>query len=136
MVYALRQPAVLLGMVLGFLLGVVLRAVVQDAAASGLRRRRLRTVGASRGRGWSPRRGWGAYLDPYGTVAVALSGVGWGKRPEPRGRGRSDLWNLVAALLVHGALYGTGCCRCETFSTCDGSRGIGDAASPSREIRV
>ena len=109
MIFALRHPAVLLGLVLGFLIGVSLRAAVQRSLSTGssLRRRgRLRPVGMGRRSGFPrPAAGWASYLDPYGTVAAALSGVGWGTRPQSRRSGRgSDVAMLLAALVVHGAL--------------------------------
>ena len=108
MIFALRHPAVLLGLVLGFLVGVVLRASLQRGLASGfsLRRSRLRPVGGVRRRGFrGPSAGWAAYLDPYGTVAAVLSGVGWGARPQARRTGRgSDVAMLLAALVAHGVL--------------------------------
>lgn len=111
MIFALRHPAVLLGLALGFVLGVSLRAGVQRWLArggSGRRRGSLRPVGGS-GRRLSPRAGWAAYLDPYGAVGAVLAGAGWGVRPEPRRRGRgSDVMMLVAALAVHAALAAVG----------------------------
>jgi len=107
MIFALRHPAVLLGLALGFLVGVVLRASLQRGLASGfsLRRSRLRPVGGARRGFRGPSAGWAAYLDPYGTVAAVLSGVGWGARPQARRSGRgSDVAMLLAALIAHGAL--------------------------------
>lgn len=114
MIFALRHPAVLLGLLLGFVVGIALRAACQRAVAVGgisLRRRgRLRSVGGRRMRsGWTPAAGWAAYLDPYGTVAAVISGVGWGPRPQLRRTGRwTDLWLLLTALAVHGALAAVG----------------------------
>ena len=71
MIFALRHPAVLLGLLIGFLVGIALRVAVQRGLASGfsLRRRgRLRPVGA--GRGFPrPAAGWASYLDPYPLLA-------------------------------------------------------------------
>jgi hypothetical protein len=107
-IFALRHPAVLLGLVLGFLVGVSLRAAVQRGLASGfsLRRRgRLRPVGAGRRSGFPrPAAGWASYLDPYGTVAAVIAGAGWGARVQGRRRGGSDVALLLAALAVHGVL--------------------------------
>lgn len=116
MIFALRQPAVLLGLLVGFALGVGLRAAVQRRLVSGSSpragRKRLRAVGGSRPPARTtlrPRQGWGAYLDPYGTVAAVLAGAGWGTRIPPRRKGRgSDVMLLLAALLVHGALVAVG----------------------------
>jgi hypothetical protein len=111
-IFALRHPAVLLGLLVGFLVGVSLRAAAQRALASGARsgRRRLRPVGIGRRRGFPrPAGGWASYLDPYGAVAAALSGVGWGTRvPARRGGRGSDVTMLLAALVVHGALAAAG----------------------------
>ena len=116
MIFALRHPAVLLGLLVGFLVGVVLKAALQRGLASGFssslgglrpgRRRRLRPVGSGRRRGFpQPSAGWAAYLDPYGTVAAGLAGVGWGARPQARrGRRGSDFAMLLAGLVAHGAL--------------------------------
>jgi hypothetical protein len=108
-IFALRHPAVLLGLLVGFLVGVILRASVQRwlASGSGLRRRgRLRPVGVGRRSGFpQPAAGWSSYLDPYGSVAAAIAGVGWGARVPARRKGRgSDVAMLLAALVVHGAL--------------------------------
>jgi hypothetical protein len=108
-IFALRHPAVLLGLLIGFLIGVPLRAAVQRGLIGGfsLRRRgRLRPVRMGRRAGLPhPAAGWSSYLDPYGAVAAALAGVGWGTRIQPRRNGRgSDVAMLVAALVVHGAL--------------------------------
>ena len=109
MIFALRHPAVLLGLFVGFVVGVSLRAAVQRwlAGGSGFRRRgRLRPVGAGRRSGFpQPSAGWASYLDPYGAVAAVLAGAGWGARVPGRRSGRgSDVALLLAALLVHGAL--------------------------------
>jgi hypothetical protein len=108
-IFALRHPAVLLGLVVGFLVGIVLRAVVQRwlVSGSGFRRRgRLRPVRTGRRSGFpQPSAGWSSYLDPYGAVAAALAGAGWGARIPGRRSGRgSDVALLFAALVVHGAL--------------------------------
>jgi hypothetical protein len=108
-IFALRHPAVLLGLLVGFLVGIVLKAMVQRGLAGGfsLRRRgRLRPVRAGGGSGFPrPSAGWASYLDPYGAVAAALAGVGWGARVQGRRSGRgSDVALLLAALVVHGAL--------------------------------
>lgn len=102
MLYALRHPAILLGLVIGFLLGVVLRAVLQQRVAGG---RRLRVAGAPR----ASRRPWTAFLDPYGTVGAVISGTGWGARVPPRRvRGAQAFAPLAVALAVHAALAAAG----------------------------
>jgi hypothetical protein len=101
--FALRHPAVLLGLVLGFAVGVVLRAALQQrlaAGGGGLRGRRLRRVGAGR-----PRQPWTTYLDPYGTVAAVVAGVGWGARvPHRTTRGLRALTPVAVAVAVHAVL--------------------------------
>lgn len=112
MIFALRHPAILLGLVVGFVVGVSLRAAVQRRLTStgggrrgGLRGARLRSVGGSPLRQLGPRAGWAAYLDPYGAVAAAIGGVGWGARVPARRSGRgSDFALVVAAVVVHGVL--------------------------------
>jgi len=100
--YALRHPAILLGLVIGFLLGVVLRAALQQRVVTG---RKLRVAGASR----APARPWTSYLDPYGTVAAVISGAGWGARVPPRSmRGARALGPLAVALVVHGVFAAIG----------------------------
>jgi hypothetical protein len=113
-IFALRHPAVLLGLLLAFLIGIPLRAACERAVAVGgisLRRRgRLRSVRPRRLRsGWTPAAGWAAYFDPYGAVAAAIAGVGWGPRPQLRRSGKTtDLRVLVVALAVHAALAAVG----------------------------
>jgi hypothetical protein len=108
-IFALRHPAVLLGLFAGFLIGVVAKAIVQRwlVSGSGLRRRgRLRSVRSGGRSGFpQPSAGWSSYLDPYGAVAAALAGAGWGARVQGRRSGRgSDVALLLAGLVVHGAL--------------------------------
>jgi hypothetical protein len=113
-IFALRHPAVLLGLLLGFLIGIPLRAACERAVAVGgisLRRRgRLRPVGSSRlRRGWTPTAGWGAYFDPYGAVAAVIAGAGWGPRPQLRRTGKAtDLLMVIAAVAVHAVLAAVG----------------------------
>jgi len=106
-IFALRHPSVLIGLVLGFFLGVALKTAVQRVVVrQGGTPRRLRSVGG-RPPGLQPSGGWAAYLDPYGTVAAILAGVGWGPRPELRRR-NGDVLALLVALGVHGALAAAG----------------------------
>jgi hypothetical protein len=114
-IFALRHPAVLLGLLLGFLIGIPLRAACERAVMAGgispRRRGRLRPVGGSSRlrRGWTPAAGWSAYFDPYGTVAAVISGAGWGPRPQLRRTGKStDLLVLIAALAAHAVLAAAG----------------------------
>lgn len=102
MIFAIRQPPILLGLVVGFVVGVAVRAQVQRRLATP--RARLRLSGAPR-----LRPHWSSYLDPYGVVAAVLSGVGWGPRPVVRRRGAaSDVVVAAAAVLVHAALAAAG----------------------------
>jgi hypothetical protein len=114
-IFALRHPAVLLGLLVGFVIGVSVRAALQRRVATGAglsgRRRRngLHSVGATRrGSFGHPAAGWAAYLDPYGSVAAVLSGVGWGARVEARRRKYDDLLMLVIALGVHAVFTAVG----------------------------
>lgn len=115
MIYALGKPTILLGLLVGFLIGVPLRAAVQRLLTrpGGLRRRgRLSAVGHRR-----PTLGWPGYLDPYGAVAALLSGAGWGPRVEARRTPLTDAFMLLAALVVHGALAALGLAA---FAAADG----------------
>jgi len=106
-IYALREPSILLGLLAGFLIGVPLRAALQRqfTRPGGLRRRgRLSAVGGHS----RPALGWPGYLDPYGAVAALLSGAGWGPRIEAKRTRATDTLMLVAALAVHGALAAVG----------------------------
>jgi hypothetical protein len=106
--FALRHPAILLGLVVGFVVGCTIRAILQQRLASGrslsgrpARGRRLRTAGTAR-----PAHGpWTSYLDPYGAVAAVIAGVGWGARvPLRTTRGSRALAPLLVALSVHAVL--------------------------------
>jgi hypothetical protein len=106
-IYALREPAILLGLLAGFLVGVPFRAALQRQLTrpGGMRSRgRLSAVG---GRSRT-RLGWPGYLDPYGAVAALLSGVGWGPRIEAKRTPATDVLMLIAALGVHAALAALG----------------------------
>jgi hypothetical protein len=108
-IFALNEPATLLGLALGFLVGVCLRAALQRRLAGVARprgRAPLRAVGARRVP--APRAGWAAYLDPYGTVAAVIGGAGWGARPVARGGKWADVLQLVAAVVVHLLLAAAG----------------------------
>lgn len=115
MIFALSQPAALLGLLLGFLVGIWLRATIQRSVASRRRtvasaswaparrgfRRRLRAVGPGSGR-----RSLAVALDPYGTVAAVISGAGWGPATPARPGRRPGPLPLIVAVLVHGGLAG------------------------------
>ena len=103
MLFALRHPAILLGLVLGFVVGVAVRAALQQRLASGRGlggRGRLRGVGGSRSK-----QPWTTFLDPYGVVAAIIAGPGWGARVAHRvTRGPRMLAPLAVAVVVHGVL--------------------------------
>jgi hypothetical protein len=105
LIFALRHPAVLLGLAAGFAVGALLRVSAQRLL---LRRRgavrSLSAAGPLRGV-TSPR----AWLDPFGVVAVVLAGVGWAPRAEPTPRTAGRRWGLaVSAVLTHGLLAAAG----------------------------
>jgi hypothetical protein len=102
-IYALRTPAVLLGIAAGFLAAGALRA----AALAGLTRRRG-AVGVAL-------RTWRTWLDPFGVVAVIISGVGWVGVAD-RFRARRD---LAVDLAVH---VGLAAAALAGFATVRGSR--------------
>ena len=110
MIFALRQPAILLGLLVGFLVGTTVVASLQRSVAGpkafSLRRSRaLRPLGGSR----RARRPASTLLDPYGVACAVVSGVGWGPRPPaPTGLRKPGPGPLVVALLVHGALAAGG----------------------------
>lgn len=103
MVYALRTPAVLLGIVLGFV------------AAGALRAALLASLGARRGGVGLALRSWRTWLDPFGVVCVIIAGVGWVGVAD-RYRPRRD---LLVDLGVHLALAAAGLAG---FATVLGSR--------------
>jgi hypothetical protein len=95
--FALRQPAVFLGLLLGFAVGMI----ALSAATRLLDRNSRYPVPF-----WHPK----AWLDPYSAVAAMLAGVGWAPRPEVRrGFGRSQhrqLWTVAVVSLVVPAVLG------------------------------
>jgi hypothetical protein len=96
MLYALRQPATFLGLVLGFVVGCALRAALQQAVIGGLRsvrRAKLQTF----------------WMDPYGLVGALIGGVGWAPRPTvSRFKGR-QVWTMVLiAVIAHAVLAAVG----------------------------
>lgn len=103
MIYALRTPAVLLGLVLGFLAAGALRAGALAALTRG--RRGLGTA----------LRTWRAWLDPFGLVCVIISGVGW-VGVSDRFRARRDLF---VDLFVH---LGLAAAALAGFAVVQGSR--------------
>jgi len=92
MLRALGDPYAFLGLLLGFLIAVAVQAYVQAATARVLGDRpAFRRLGG-------PRR----VLDPFGAVAAALGGLGWGVTPEIplRSRGRLALALLSGPVAV------------------------------------
>jgi Zn-dependent protease len=93
--FALSTPVAFAALVVSFLLGLVLRAVAIRLTA--------RTLGlADRRESLAPR--LREDIDPFGAVAAAIGGMGWGKQvsvdeiPRHRGRGRA------AAVFLAGPL--------------------------------
>lgn len=95
MLRALGTPLAFLGLLVGFLLAVLIQAYVQAATARALGDRpAFRRLGGIR-----------RVLDPFGAVAAALGGVGWGVTPDIplRSRGRIALALLSGPVAVVGA---------------------------------
>ncbi|MCU1676244.1 MAG: hypothetical protein JWM93_1002 [Frankiales bacterium] len=102
MLFALGEPLSLVGLILGFLGGVVAVGLVQ-ARLSG-RKSATSYGGAS---------AVGRHVDPFGGVAAALGGVGWASPPEVgrfrRGPARSRaVMTLLAAPATHAVLAAAG----------------------------
>lgn len=97
MLFALRQPAVLLGLVLGFA-----ASMIALSATTRLLERNSRFPVPF----WHPK----SWLDPYSAVAALLAGVGWAPRPEVRrGFGRSrnqQLWVIAGLSVLVPAVLG------------------------------
>lgn len=92
MLRALGSPASFLGLLAGFLAAVTVQAYAHGTAARLLGdRTAMRRVGGLR-----------RVLDPFGVVAAALAGPGWGVTPEMplRSRGRLAVALLVGPLAV------------------------------------
>ena len=115
MLFALGEPVAFVALVISFLLGLVLRSVAIRLTA--------RTLGlADRREPITPRPR--DDIDPFGAVAAAIGGMGWGKMisvdeiSRHRGRGRAatvflagPLINIIVAeilLGVYAAVYSTG----------------------------
>lgn len=97
MLYALRTPIAFVALAIGFLLGVLVRGMLQAQLARRLLNQRTATA---YGRGGPNLR---RHLDPFGAVAAAIGGVGWGRSIETtplltRHRGR------LAVVLLAGPL--------------------------------
>ena len=107
MLYALGDPVSLVLLLVSFVVAVTLHGWVQSVVA---RRRGDRQVVAERRTAPDPRR----HLDPFGSVAAAISGIGWAKPVEPPDRRRRGamvtvllsgaIANLVVALAALAAL--------------------------------
>jgi hypothetical protein len=99
MLLALRQPATLCGLLIGFAVGCLLRVAGERLVARGVR-------GVAKVRYGEPRlREPRAWLDPFGVVGALLTGLGWSPRPEPRHDRPGQVWAFVlVAVLVHGLL--------------------------------
>jgi hypothetical protein len=96
MLFALRQPATMLGLVLGFAVGCYLRVAVQRLVIGG--RRSLPSVKVPM-----------SWLDPFGLVAALLAGIGWSPRPVLTHGKPRQVWTMVAvAIGVHGVLAAIG----------------------------
>jgi len=93
--YALRHPVALLGLAVGFLLGVAVRGLVQTRLAARLGDRSALAQGQGR---FDLRR----ELDPFGAVAAALGGVGWGRPVERPSYVRKDTRGRLLAVLLAG----------------------------------
>jgi hypothetical protein len=102
MLRALGHPLAFLGMLIGFLLAVAVQAYVQVSCARALGDRPAfrRVFGdrLARRRVGDLRR----VLDPFGAVAAALGGLGWGVTPDIqlRSRGRIALALLAGPVAV------------------------------------
>ena len=95
MLRALGTPLAFVGLLVGFRLTVLIQAYVQAATARALGDRpAFRRLGGIR-----------RVLDPFGAVAAALGGVGWGVTPDIplRSRGRIALALLSGPIAVVGA---------------------------------
>ena len=120
MLYALRHPVALVALLGAFLLGVRVRGFVQARLSARFGDRSALAHGR---RTLDLRR----HLDPFGAVAAALAGVGWGRpverpsyvRPGQRGRILAVLLAGPAALLLLGVLFLGG------YAAAGGPRGLG-----------
>lgn len=97
MLLALAQPAAVLGLAGGFLVGLGLRAVAQRIGAYALGLERTRRPVLARPR---------TDVDPIGAVSAVLAGVGWGRGAWPTqspARGRLAVAVLVGPVAVIAA---------------------------------
>lgn len=92
MLFALNQPATLLGLVLAFLLGSYLQTCAQRLVIAG--RRSLPTVKQAQ-----------LWLDPFSAVAAVLGGMGWAPRQDSdRRRPNLPLVLTLVAVAVEAVL--------------------------------
>lgn len=97
MLFALRHPLALIGLLLGFVVGIVVAGWVQNRLAH---RWRVGT-GAERLRSTlHPAR----HLDPFGAVAAALGGVGWAAPVELTAYRAGNLRGKLAGVLLAAPL--------------------------------
>jgi Zn-dependent protease len=113
---ALAHPVTFLGLLAGFLVAIAAHAVAQAAVARGRGdRRALRELRR-------PQR----IIDPFGAVAAAVAGPGWGvSRPQPfrwggRGRGRQ----VVVLLAGPAASLAVGATGIAVYLAVGGPRGL------------
>lgn len=93
MLFALATPVAFAGLLAGFVVAVTVHGLAQAVAGGRLGDRQPRLAGRTRA---DPRR----HLDAFGAVAVALSGLGWGRPVEldsRRLRSRARFVTAVAA---------------------------------------
>lgn len=102
MLFALGHPLSLLVLLVSFVCGVTLHGALQALVADRLGDRRPRQ---ERRLTLDPRQ----HLDPFGAVAAALAGTGWGRpvEPVPR-RGRAALVAVTASGPLANVLLGIG----------------------------
>ncbi len=87
MILAILHPFAFLGLLVGFLASVVLRAVVQHLIAN-------RSPFARRERLFDPRRD----IDVFGAVAAVIGGTGWGRKADDQARPAALIAGPLAVL--------------------------------------
>jgi Zn-dependent protease len=95
-IYSLREPLYFAGLVLGFLLGCLAHVGAQRLAAARFGGPAVRWL-------LPARQGAGRYVDPFGTVAALLGGVGWPTPVEGGSYVRTQR-NKVIAIMLTGPL--------------------------------
>ena len=95
--FRLESGGALLGILVGFVVGIVLRGLAQAALADRLGDRQPRLAGRL---SIDPRR----HLDPFGVVGVLIAGVGWGK-PVPLDDRRLGRGRFLAVLAAGPAVH-------------------------------